>query len=220
MPGGYGSGHFKNSQDVEMKIRPDNFIRIVYFVLVLVGMSVLLVWFLHTASVRLAVEIPWWIETPSIVAILGLLYGWFDRDLWAWRGFRRLGLIDCPDLRGRWTGVTVSSHDGRERAIVLEVRQTASRIELSGYTEQSESVSKVASFETRSDGGVYVTYAYENRPRSGTPQTMECHEGTTTLTYFDDIRVLQGSYYTGRGRHTDGTIRVTYDRRSLLRRFD
>lgn len=48
---------------------------------------------------------------------------------------------------------------------------------------------------------------------------MEMHEGSVSLTLLEDIRVLDGTYYTGRGRQTHGTMRFAYSAPELLRRF-
>lgn len=203
-----------------MRIRPDNFLRIAYFIGTLVALSIGVTAGLKLLTAAAGVEWPWYIETPSVVTILGLLYALFDRHFWAWPFFRTIGLVDAPDLRGQWRGMIRSSPGEHQVAANLEIIQTASSIVVAVYTEQSASISTAAGFETRADGAVELHYIYDNRPQSGSPATMERHEGTARLTICEDgDRILEGSYYTGRGRHTDGTMRFEYARPRLAHRF-
>ena len=88
------------------------------------------------------------------------------------------------------------------------------------YTMESESVSQTAEFEIRKgDGRPVLHYIYDNHPKSAAPGSMERHEGTAALTYFEEKRLLEGSYYTGRGRQTFGNMTFFYEKPKLFGRF-
>lgn len=62
-------------------------------------------------------------------------------------------------------------------------------------------------------------YIYRNAPGSLSSDSMQMHLGTVSLVCFADTRVLEGNYYTGRGRQTYGTMRFEFTDRTLLHRF-
>ncbi len=203
-----------------MRIRPDNFTRFFYFVVTLTVVSLCVVWVLKSLAKYFGlIDLPIWIETPSVVAVVVALYSLFDKHLWAWPIFRHLRLIDFPDLRGRWSGRLKSSYDNEELEAVLEIVQTSSAIAVSLYSERSHSVSEIADFTVGSNGQTRLHYVYRNAPASLSPDSMQMHLGTVALTYFADVRALEGDYYTGRGRQTYGTMRFEFSDRTLLHRF-
>src|SRR6266852_1416362 len=183
-----------------MWIRPDNFTRFFYFIVVLAAVSLAIVAGFKGLTKYFAISVPIWIETPSLVTILVALYSVFDRHLWAWPLFRSLRIIDFPDLRGRWTGQIKSSFNNEELDAVLEVVQTSSKVVVSLYTERSQSVSQIADFSVSTNGTTQLHYIYRNVPAPHTPDSMQMHVGTVALTFFEDVNVLEGEYYTGRGR--------------------
>ena len=203
-----------------MRIRPDNFTRFFYFFVSLTLISFGVAWGLKGLAKYFGLtDLPIWIETPSVVAVVVALYSLFDKHLWAWPLFRWLRVIDFPDLRGRWTGRLHSSHNGEELEAVLEIVQTSSGISVSLYGERSQSVSEIADFTVGSNGQTKLHYVYRNAPGSLSPDSMQMHLGTALLVCFTDARVLEGDYYTGRGRQTHGTMRFEFAGRALLHRF-
>jgi SMODS-associating 2TM, beta-strand rich effector domain len=203
-----------------MRVRPDNFKRLVYFVAVLALLSYGIVRVFNLGIDAYGIKVPVWLETPSVVGVLVFLYTIFDSYLWHSKLFWILRLVDFPDLRGRWTGRMTSSWNNANKAAVLEITQTSSSIVVALYTMNSESVSQTAEFEVRrADGRPVLHYIYENHPYSPAPGSMERHEGTVALTYFAAKRMLEGSYYTGRGRQTFGTMTFYFQGQNLSGRF-
>jgi hypothetical protein len=201
-----------------MRIRPDNFTRFFYFVALLAALSLAIVGLLKGVTKYFGIELPFWIETPSVVGLVVALYSLFDKHLWAWPLFRWFRVIDFPDLRGRWTGRIKSSFKHEELA-VIEIVQSSSRVVVSLYTERSQSVSQIADFTIAPNGQTQLHYIYRNTPALHSHESMQIHVGTVALTVFDDVRVLDGEYYTGRGRQTYGTMRFDFSARRLLHRF-
>jgi len=146
-----------------MRIRPDNFKRFVYFVAVLALISYAIVVGVNDAIAASGIMVPVWLETPSVVGVLVFLYAIFDSYLWHSRLFRLLGIVEIPDLRGRWDGTVTSSWNNKTSPAVLEITQSSSSIIVAMYTLQSESVSQTAEFEVRrADGRPILHYIYDN----------------------------------------------------------
>src|SRR5439155_26493782 len=116
--------------------------------------------------------------------------------------------------------VRSSYRGGTVVAAVLEIVQSSSSIYVFMYTEESHSVSQVADFTVEPNDGVTLHYTYRNQPLPGAARSMEMHEGAASLLYHKDIDVLDGLYYTGRGRGTYGSLRFERVTTKVLRRFN
>ena len=51
-----------------------------------------------------------------------------------------------------------------------------------------------------------LVYTFVNEPRANAAPTMEMHRGTTWLRLGESGRVMEGHYYSGRGRQLYGDI--------------
>src|SRR5207244_11711974 len=78
---------------------------------ILLALSAGCAWLFYWAVLNWHIEIPWFIDTYSIVGFYGLLYTIFEHWLWNWHIFRQVGLIEVPNLNGHWTGTLASSYD-------------------------------------------------------------------------------------------------------------
>src|SRR5260370_30093919 len=202
-----------------MRVRPENFKRFVYFMPVLAVISYAIVTILNLLIRASWGPLPYWVETPSVIGVLVFLYGMFNSHLWHWPIFRWVRIVDFPDLRGRWRGTITSSWKTGQSQAVLEIVQTASSTRVALCALESHSESRTADFEIRGDGRPVLHYIYESIPKSAAVNTMERHEGTASLTYFNDKRLLEGGYYTGRGRQSQGEMTFYFEQRKLLGRY-
>jgi SMODS-associating 2TM, beta-strand rich effector domain len=156
-----------------LRIRPDNFKRFTYFITVLALLSYAIVLASNLLISMFWGSLPPWVETPSVIGTLVLLYSAFDSYLWHWPIFRWLGIIDFPDLRGRWSGMITSSWRAGQSRAVLEIVQTSSFIMVALYAMDSHSESRTADFEIRRDGQPMLHYIYENIPTPTATGTMK-----------------------------------------------
>ena len=151
-----------------------------------------------------------WIASPfSVAGIFSLLYYLFDRFIWKWQLLRRLDLVTIPDLNGVWVG-EIESFDyqsGQPLQVSVIISQWWSKILVELKTEESSSKSVAASFLTSCSSSPELVYAYVNEPKPKAQQSMEMHKGTARLVFTGQS--LEGDYYTGRGRRTIGSIRLT-----------
>jgi hypothetical protein len=161
------------------------------------GLSVFFKW--------VKVEIPWFIDAPSVIGFYGIFYRIFDKHLW-----KRANLTNIPDLNGSWEGKIKTSYDknSNEYPATLSIKQTWSHISIVLTTENSRSESTVAMISTKPSDGAKIQYAYENKPRHNAKNTMHAHSGTADLVLRlkDNIQILEGDYYTGRDRRNHGIL--------------
>ena len=157
----------------------------------------------------------WLLPIPSIALVFGVSYWAFDNWLWRWPFLRVLRLISVPNLRGTWTGTVASSYTDFEKTqpVTVTIEQTWTKIVVRLNAAESRSWSLTASVLTNSPEGLVLTYLFDNQPEAGSASTMERFRGTTVLVgAAPDL--LEGHYYTGRGRGTHGSLKLWRQRRS------
>ncbi len=162
------------------------------------------------------------VDTFGVIGAYGFLYSLFDNFVWKWPLLRMLGIVDGPDLSGRWRGTLISSFDGKKEVpAVLEITQTFSAIRVDMYFEKSSSTSLLASFVRERNGQLALHYEYQNDPNEIADETMNVHYGSARLVYVQDRHNLDGTYYNPdryeRGHF--GTIRISFQSHVLLHRF-
>lgn len=151
--------------------------------------------------------VPWWIDAPSTMGFYGILFKCFDESLWRWMSIRRTRLLKVPNLAGEWKGHVLSSFDDHKKPheVTVRIDQTWTRIMVLLSSATSDSHTLTASIEVGAPEGTVLTYQYENDPKPGAVSTMEMHIGTARLVLRDG-GVLEGYYYSGRGRREYGSI--------------
>lgn len=150
----------------------------------------------------------WGVEAPSAMFFYYVIYRVFDKWVWSWRFFRKIGVIKTPNLNGEWDGTIKTSFSGNspESKATLKIFQTWTEIKIILTTSSSKSGSKTGSMILRSPEGPCLVYQYCNKPRSDAAETMETHDGTTELLFDEEIDGLSGEYYSGRGRQNFGSL--------------
>lgn len=181
--------------------------------IILAFLSVITAWLLYEKLfLWLQVEIPWWIESPSIFGLYALYFQIFDEHLWKKLNLKLFGLKSIPDLNGEWPAEVTSSFNNFSpiQSGVLIIRQTYSRMLIRYKNEQSYSRSLTASlFWDEGEGQYHLNYQYTNNPNFDQVSTMNMHHGTATLRISGaKVNLIEGEYYTGRGRETHGTIKA------------
>ena len=161
---------------------------------------------------RIEVFLPWYSEFRLALLLFGLSYAVFNRHLWKVELIRNLsiGQVTIPNLNGTWKGSLTSSYDEHkdEYAARIVIRQTWTKISVQLETEGSKSVSEIAAIRGESSTGYYLEYSFRNEPKSepASVHTMNIHYGTARLRIGN--KLLQGDYYTGRGRNTSGGMKL------------
>lgn len=176
--------------------------------LYIVGLSILCAWLLSKVLSYFQLTVPWWVDAPSVVGFYGVIYGIFDRWLWRCQPFKKIGLVKVPDMNGQWRGYISSSFDDYavRQDVVVEIRQSWTRISVKLEAELSRSHSLIGSILTDQPDGIVLTYEYLNEPKPNARPTMHAHRGTARLIVENDVKVLKGEYYTGRDRQNYGVL--------------
>lgn len=194
-----------------MNVNNDNYRQFTYFILILVGISAVVVYGITALLKQNQIDVPFYIELPSIPTVYGLLFYLFDKYLWKHPIFRTLGIVIADDLNGKWEGTIKSSYDKHQKALKAEmtIEQTATRIKICGVFDQSKSVSVHENFSrSEIDNKVALFYFFRNEPRYDAVETMAIHEGSAKLIHDEKTDTLTGYYYSGRDRNNHGTIEV------------
>ena len=174
----------------------------------LFAVSILLVWLMDMALSAASFDPQWWLSVPSFGGFYAALYWLFDNHVWRWRLWRRAGLVKVPDLNGNWAGNVVSSYgNGSVHEVTISIVQRWSKLLVRFETEHSQSHSISGALKVADVASPELSYLYINQPKASAPCTMGIHRGTATLELKGTV--LEGDYYTGRGRMTYGSIRLT-----------
>lgn len=177
--------------------------------LIIAGISVLASVALAHGLSRAQIEVPYWIDVTSVPFIYGLLFLAFDVRIWRLTICRTLKLVRVPDLNGEWTGYVLSNyHDFETKSpVILRIEQHWSRIRITLDGKDSTSFSDLVGVFIEAPEGIVLAYEYQNEPKPSAVHTMNIHRGTARLrlTHPD---ILDGEYYSGRGRKNFGHFHV------------
>lgn len=154
---------------------------------------------------------PWWIDAPSAMGFYELIYTLFNKCFWKSGCLRKIGLVKAPDLNGVWNGTVKSSFNNynpdKSVEATLRITQNWTQISIALETHYSKSRSLAATVITQDPHGVTLSYEYLNEPHPNAKSTMHAHRGTAILTLQSNGEVLEGEYYTGRGRGNFGILK-------------
>ena len=155
----------------------------------------------------------WLLPIPSIGLVFGVSYWAFDNWLWRWQFLRVMRLIRLPDLSGAWTGTIASSYSGFEKVqqVTVTIEQKWTRMVVRLNAEESRSWSITASLLANAPEGLILTYLFDNEPEAESVRTMHRFRGTAVLVSTAP-GLLEGYYYTGRGRETHGSLKLCRNR--------
>lgn len=168
--------------------------------------SILAAWLSSQLVDWIDIQLPWWVGPPSALGIFGALFIVFDNKAWRWGWIRAMLGVKTPNLTGKWKGQVTPEDSTQAESVPVEVdiSQKWSSIAIDLSTDQSMSRSEMASLFCLGPKAV-LSYQYLSEPRPGATVSMEIHRGTARLELLD-TNVLDGSYYTGRGRRTQGRL--------------
>lgn len=150
-------------------------------------------------------------------------------DLIGWKYSALKWLVDIPNLNGRYKGELISSYQSSpgvfvRKVFVMEIKQTASTLEIFSYSGDfgnnsptSSSISRSEQIKLESNNNaisIYYIFSNETSPLL----TLNNHFGTAEVKYFKDIKKLEGQYYNQRGN--TGKIEVLFEGEKLLGRLN
>ena len=195
-----------------MNINNDNYRQFTYFILILIGISVIISYGISLLFKQYQIVIPFYVDLPiSTIGVYSILFWLFNNFCWKLPIFRSTGIVVADDLNGDWEGTVKSSYDNHQKAITarLTIEQTATRIKICGTFNESKSVSIHENFSrSEIDNKVALFYFFRNEPNYDATETMSIHEGSAKLIHDEKDDTLKGYYYSGRDRNNHGTIEV------------
>ncbi len=168
---------------------------------------------------------PAWLRFYSyaVAAAVLLMTAW---DRWLWRLAISQKIAAVPrNLNGTWKGVLTTFWADPETGVVpapklafLVVRQTATTVSATMFTDQMRSVSSLASL-SGVDGQRSLDYMYLSRPDSQYEKQSRIHHGSTSLdvTGIPPDR-LRGRYWTN--RDSRGELDFTQRRSEFADTYD
>lgn len=178
-------------------------------IIIAVLVAVSLAYFFNAALVYVNIQLPWWVESPSILGFYGLIYLLYDKYLWKIKWIQRIEWIKTPNISGTWDAEIRTSHNGFSNCVsaIVIIRQSAFRISISLETDTSRSNSvQAALLKTEKVSEYELTYNYINHPKADSVKTLNIHLGTAHLHISDNFKRMDGDYYTNRDRENFGRI--------------
>lgn len=175
---------------------------------IIAAIAVAVAYVYSLASLHFKFSLPWWMEAPSILGVYGVIHWLYDRILWKTSlfGFR---LSQIPNCSGTWYGLIHSSHSGDFQSEgMMTIRQTWSKILIEFESSSSSSLSRMASFNITPGPSYGLIYEYTSDPRSHSDPAMHAHRGLAFLKLSQSRNRMEGDYYTGRDRGTQGTMKM------------
>ena len=135
---------------------------------------------------------------PSIISasvIYKVLLYLFDRFLWK---FKPLNLIlGIPDLNGKWTGTLQSSFDDKSYDMILEIKQTWTKIQCKSSFDKSSSNSKIASIYLNDPESPVLYFSFHNQSQDLETRSQQ-YDGFNILSLSTDKKSLSGKYFNDR----------------------
>jgi hypothetical protein len=175
------------------------------------GISLLLVYLFATILIILKIQLWWFVQIPSALAVYLILVKRLEESLWKNAYIRRILGITIPDISGEYYGSakTIKGEGGKEVRVRLFISQDWTRMVIRLEAENSVSKSNVASLLT-DDGFPVLNYQYENKPKVDAKDGMHVHKGYAQIEFKD--RNANGEYFTGRDRETYGKLDLVKDK--------
>lgn len=170
-------------------------------IVILAAASILAAWILNKNF-----TFSWWVDTPAVFGFFGAFFLLFDNYLWKF--FRKIRVLNVPNLNGEWTGYLKSSHDNfqKELPATMVIRQTWTNMTVILRSDTSRSKSVIASLIIGAGDCPVLSYSYRSEPKPDAVTTMHMHDGTTRLFVESGEKKLSGEYYTGRDRKNFGEM--------------
>jgi hypothetical protein len=181
---------------------------VLFFIVFLPALSLGIGWL----SSKLIQNPPFWVETISPLAAYAILFALFDKIVWHWPIFKWLGIVACPDVRGRWLGEQVSSVKGANgkhitSRVIMEVSQTFSGLHVEMFYHKWHSSISAAQFLLIQNTPTLITM-FEAQPKADYDGDGVVHKGVARLTACPD-GTLTGTYFNSSGNEGELNFRRT-----------
>lgn len=159
------------------------------------------------------------LSVPSWGVVFAAITREFNRWGWKMGIVRKMGLVEVPDLNGRWEGWVTetrsdlpSQSDAGQIEACINIKQTWRKIAIEFETDSSDSKSIGATILTKQRVRPTIIHHYKNEPKHSTSDRLDMHYGTSNMTLEKQDQgqrpdILTGFHYTGPQRETNGELR-------------
>lgn len=193
------------------------------FLLTLAAISLMISSGFHVISEKYlhGFDLPLLFEAFMSLGLFFVFYALFEKHLWKIKFLRCLGIVDFPDVSGRWVGFLTSSYRKNGQNVVvpitLEIAQDASSVLVHAYFERAQSDSVIADFEIINNKH-FLCYVYDNAISTKLHGALGKDKGVVMLEYLEeDNRMLKGKYFNNvEPQSNHGEIQVLYSGPKLL----
>lgn len=191
----------------EYGVDPSNRAKVYFYLAIVASGTVALIKLIAFYALSLNGKTDAFIFISAAPIFYGLLT-LFDKYLWKVHWIRKITGVNTPILEGRWIASIRSSWDEGKNIYKAKyvVKQTWSKVSIVGDFKASKSYSKSANFYIDNSSEKDLLYTYFNEPKGFAKDTMEKHNGQVRADISEDWNIIEGEYFTGRGRKNDGTI--------------
>lgn len=139
------------------------------------------------------------ISIGLIALFVVFCWGVFERWAWTWPFVKHLSFT--PNLNGRWKGKRLSTVDGKETEMVLEIKQTLTAINCWTYTQKGNTWSYAANLLSDPlEDSFRLTFVYHQESKLTNTYQGDNHDGFFMLRLVG-LQKLEGSYANDRDPH-------------------
>ncbi|WP_047515336.1 hypothetical protein [Methylophilus sp. Q8] len=160
-------------------------------------------------------EAPVYVSVPSAFTVYGFFHMLFNNCVWKWALLYKVGLVKTPIVEGKWEGELRSSVDDYSKPfkVTLHIHQTWDKISICLDGDNTYSESKMANF--RIVNPLFCEFGWsfvsQTKPEFSKKDYI-CYGTASVRLTFDKgnqvKNILEGSYYTDKGTHTFGSIKL------------
>lgn len=135
----------------------------------------------------------------------------FKKYAWKWKIFSTFGIVDFPNISGKWKGTFKSSFkdsNGNDKVgdALLTINQTFDKVSVYGKFNKSKSTSTGYHFAfDEQKRKQCLNYNYKNEVGAEADADMRHHSGSAKI-WFNDDGCLEGEYFSDGQRGTHGSL--------------
>lgn len=138
----------------------------------------------------------------TYLASYKFIYNLYDEKLW--KSKYLVNFNKHPDISGIWGGTIYNEEYSIK--VNVEIKQTWSGIVMILTTDSAYSKTKCLFIDN--EDKIRLNYIYFNETKGLNNQELRNHEGTGSLLISDDLKYMEGEYYTNHHRKTVGVIKL------------
>ncbi|WP_323737509.1 hypothetical protein PXD04_11375 (plasmid) [Methanosphaera sp. ISO3-F5] len=185
-------------------VKPDNKKDILTVILILSGFFDLIMNYVVTCLSDLIND--WMIAIIFLLTYFAsykLIYYLYNEKLWKSKIF---GIFNKhPNISGKWKG-TINNNEFAPITVNVEIIQTWSEIIMILTTDTAYSKTKCLFMDN--EDKLRIDYIYLNETKGIDNQELRNHEGTCSLFISDDLKSMEGEYYTNHHRKSSGILKI------------